>query len=201
MIPANMQGCPDHPGGNFNVMVMNGKTTCSCAGCGRILYQNNTVLVAVGGFDLQLNALALPVHDQLVAEQQKRTAQETELVGKEAGHAEPSLGAIEKRWRNFPDHGGVSGQAGIDVRHLLDTLKFNGDEYEQFIDQVWQIAREGKLGDWDYPAQVLRHLQEMKDEKDAEIARLRAALQEIMGLSFDGTRFNDIARAALRLEN
>jgi hypothetical protein len=60
------------------------------------------------------------------------------------------------------------------------NLKAQIEERDQlvrgFIDEAWSIASDGALGNYDYPAQVLRHLKEMKEEKDAKIAELRGLL-------------------------
>jgi hypothetical protein len=53
------------------------------------------------------------------------------------------------------------------AKHDLEVKR---DEFTAFVDEVWHAVTQGSMGDWDYPAQVLRHMED-------ELARLRSAAQ------------------------
>jgi hypothetical protein len=61
------------------------------------------------------------------------------------------------------------------MKTLEKRLAFEGREYEEFIDKVWKLVHpRGHLGDWEYPAQVTRHLEEV-------LTDLRNAVRELQG--------------------
>ena len=84
----------------------------------------------------------------------------------------------------------ANGETGATAGDSLTALeqKFNALELEyaselQFeidtFDKIWSVVTADKMGKWDYPAQVVRHVEHMRDNYaalEAENARLREAL-------------------------
>lgn len=63
---------------------------------------------------------------------------------------------------------------------LSDHIKAKtGDTVDdELYDRLWQEVYPGKPNDWEYPAQVHRHVVNELDDRAKEITRLRKALKE-----------------------
>lgn len=53
------------------------------------------------------------------------------------------------------------------------------EAHENFMNEVWQMVTNGTAGDWDYPAQVLRYLEEDITKLRIQNAELKAKNAEL----------------------